>query len=189
MHFNTKTVYNCPFYFVYYSNLICKLQFMISYNVNSSNHDLCYLISVKMSSVTSHHWAPYLYLEREPVEKGDAKMAQIDAKCQSLSFILSARSTRMCNDVPRYRAFTTNERLLWFWITWSAIRPVRKKLDVVGENGVETVYDVHRFGRQFPPYWLHFSHRPNDWSTPDIYRAHCLFNRNPLSDFKMTSIP
>ena len=28
--------------------------------------------------------------------------------------------------------------------------------------GIKTVYDIHSIGRQWPPSWLQFTHRPND---------------------------
>jgi hypothetical protein len=59
-----------------------------------------------ITPLSSLSLAIYIYIWSEnSVEKGDAKMAQIDAKCESLSFILSARSTQIYKECAEISCF------------------------------------------------------------------------------------
>ena len=127
---------------------------MISYNDNSSNHDLCYfIVVVKMSSVTSHHWALslslYIYISgaRTRLKKVMPRWRKSTPSASPFLLFYQRGQHKFTRSVPRFRAFTANERILWIYelVTWLAISSVRKKLDGAAENGMETVYHLHRF--------------------------------------------
>ena len=58
-----------------------------------------------------------------------------------------------------------NWTILWFYELTTCLYNPLEKTEIIWKK-CTTFIDI---GRQFPPSWLHFSHRPNDWSSCSRY--------------------
>jgi hypothetical protein len=116
-------------------------------------------------------WAQYINLQWELECK---KWSQFRVNSETDAYNSSMQNRfldKKCTEISHFDFdLKTNIVILWTE-TWLVIQ---KNLNLAEENGIKTVYDFHTIGRQWPPFWFHFSHTPNDWSyySRYIYRAH-----------------
>jgi hypothetical protein len=89
------------------------------------------------------------------------KMKEIDVQWQSL-FIVFVRAVgqEAARSVPKFPILRQYHNCMNWKLDYSV---------TIGENSTKTVYNLYSYWTSSPPSWLHFSHRPNDWSSWSKY--------------------